>query len=440
MKKILKSNCFPFFILFLLMIFLHLFATNTMGDDVLFKEAIAHQNLFDFLSFRYQTWSSRVLIEGATVLLLQLPFIVWVLCNSAMYVVMAFSISKLFVTKNVYETNWLLVFLILLMPVHLWCETGWYATTMNYLWPLAFGIFAMLPIGKIRKGESLKKYEYLLYTLALIFACNQEQVAALVLAFYGLALLEALIKKKKNTKYLIFMMVLALGSLIFIMTTPGNAIRNVAEVEHWYPEFTNFNLIEKFFLGITATMSKLLLQPNLVFLFLSILLFYGIYKEYKQPIIRFIAAVPMIIVCAFSIFKSLIISIFPWFQRFLDVVSQERSFIINYHYSRETIMVLGLCFLVLGCLFYSLYLLWKDKLYLLFIPLGGLASRLILGFSPTIFASGMRTFLPFTISILITIILLWDLKKWSKEARCNCLLLVMTFSFFQVLNYLFLYF
>ena len=74
--------------------------------------------------------------------------------------------------------------MILIYPIVLMNGAGWAATTINYMWPLATGLFALIPIRKIWDEEKIKFWQYPLYIIAMIFATNQEQVCAILLGTY----------------------------------------------------------------------------------------------------------------------------------------------------------------------------------------------------------------------------------------------------------------
>lgn len=61
------------------------------------------------------------------------------------------------------------------------------------------------------------------------------------------------------------------AALIFIFTCPGNSIRFAHEVSYWYPEFANFTIIEKSYLGLVTTFGNLIEQKVIFPLFYIIL-------------------------------------------------------------------------------------------------------------------------------------------------------------------------
>lgn len=77
-----------------------------------------------------------------------------------------------------------------------------------------------------------------------------------------------------------------------------------------------------------------------------------------------------------------------------------------------TLAVLGL----LLCLIVGIYLSFDNKrtaTFLVILMLMGFCSRLIMGFSPTVWASGMRTY--YILYVVITILVLMGVKELTKS-------------------------
>ena len=105
-------------------------------------------------------------------------------------------------------------------------ETGWMATINNYLWVAATGLYAIIPLKKIIKQEKISKIQNILYILAIIYACNQEQMAGILFIVYTCVL--AYLIKHKNTKPItIILYGIIILSLILVITCPGNIFRNI---------------------------------------------------------------------------------------------------------------------------------------------------------------------------------------------------------------------
>ena len=99
-------------------------------------------------------------------------------------------------------------------------QAGWAATTINYMWPLATCLFAIIPIKKIYDNEKIRIWEYPLYTIALLFAGNQEQTSAILVCVYLIFTIIVTVRSKKINPYMLFQTILAIASIVFILTCP----------------------------------------------------------------------------------------------------------------------------------------------------------------------------------------------------------------------------
>ena len=185
-QKFLKSKNAIFLAVFILELILMFFITPNKYDDQVFLESVTGTSIWSYVGPRYYTWSSRIIIELVLCSVLKISKYLWILIEALMVTLVAYSLSKLFVKKdeNQKENTLMLVLMIFIYPIMIMNGAGWAATTINYMWPLATGLFALIPIRKIWDGEKIKFWQYPLYVLAIIFASNQEQACAILFGTY----------------------------------------------------------------------------------------------------------------------------------------------------------------------------------------------------------------------------------------------------------------
>ena len=102
-----------------------------------------------FVHHRYLTWTSRVLIEMTLGFIFKISGYLWVIGNVCMITLIGYSISKLFVSEDKKQMNIMILFLIMLYPIERMAGAGWAATTVNYIWPLATGLFSLISISAL---------------------------------------------------------------------------------------------------------------------------------------------------------------------------------------------------------------------------------------------------------------------------------------------------
>lgn len=85
----------PFFIVAFVGIIYHLRIRPMAGDDVFFSQATSELGLWNYLIQRYETWTSRFVIEFLLVWIIKYP-ILWRLIDLALFISFPVLISKIF--------------------------------------------------------------------------------------------------------------------------------------------------------------------------------------------------------------------------------------------------------------------------------------------------------------------------------------------------------
>lgn len=421
-KKFFQNGRGAIFALFLLELFLTIFITPNKYDDKTFLENVTGTTIWSYVAPRYFTWTSRFLIEYTLCGVLKISKYLWILIEALMVTLVAYSISRVFIKDNKKENNVMLVFMILIYPITVMNSAGWAATTVNYMWPLATCLFALIPIRKIWDGEKIKFWEYPLYTCALIFAGNQEQTCAILFGTYILFTIFMIIKNKKIHPYMIVQSILIIASLIFILTCPGNYVRNEQEIEELFNDFNMLTFLDKIALGFTSTMGIIVENGDMVYTLLSLLVVVYVFSNYKEKIYRIVAVIPLfsIFVTCFSMYTTNFM--FPYFGAFRELITEEKVMLTASN-CNNLLNVLPLIFAFTNfiCLSLSILLIFKNlkNNIAILVFLVGLASRIIIGFSPTVFSSGDRTMIFFQFAMIIVSILIWQelIKKNDKTDK-----------------------
>lgn len=388
------------------------------GDDAGFGKFLGQYNsdMMSYVTDRYHTWTSRLIIEPFLIIIVHMQNL-WRLLDTAIMLLIAVSISKLIPTTNKRKTNWIITCLMFMYPYGHMATAGWITTTMNYSWPLAFGLFSMLPIKKIIFKEKIKWYEYIFYTASILFALNQEQMCVIILAVYSVFTIYFILKKKP-VLYMILQSIIGISSLIFILTSPGNYVRKLREVTKWFPEYPNISFIRKIEMGYSSSLFQFIMKPNITFTVFSGLLLLCVIITNKNRLFRWISAIPFISSLAFGLFSSVLAETFPiitYVQKSMTKFGTGIKIMTIRSWIPDIIITL-----VLVSIIFSLYIIFKNKKYsilTIFIVLLGLGSRMIMAFSPTIWASSSRTFIFMYFAFIICSIILYQIIMESKETK-----------------------
>lgn len=421
-KKIISNGRWILILLFVLELFLNIFITPNTYDDEWFitqitdelneetGEIIEH-TIPDFVIDRYSNWSSRVIIEFVLCFSLKTSKYLWILVQSLMAVLVCYSLSKIFVKENKDKNNFMLMAMVLIYPYYTMHQTGWASTSINYLWPLAMGLFALIPIRKIWNGEKIKWWQYPLYMIALIFAANQEQAGALLLGFYLAFTIIMLFRKDKKAKvFMSVQTILAILSMVFILTCPGNAIRQTEEL-YRFKGYEMLSFIEKFVLGFTSTFGNIISKQNPAYVLLTSLITLYVFLNYKEKLYRVVAIIPLLSVLLLGPFLPILDGMFPYLSVFEELVTKHDVLLTvencNNIYNAFPIIFAFGNFICIGMSLLLIFKNLKNNVAIL-IFLAGLASRIVIAFSPTVFVSRTRTMIFFDFSMIAISYIIWE--------------------------------
>jgi len=442
-KKICKSSYFPFIVLIIAMLIIHV-KTRAFNDDAFFITQYNQKGFVQYFQERYNIWTTRLIIEFIMMGILTTSFMIWRILDSLMIGLLAFVLSKMFNYEKSAINNWLIV---LFMLMYNWIDmssAGWVATTLNYNWPLTFGLLSLIAVKKIVENKKIKWYEYIIYVLAGLYASNEEQMCIILIPICIVSIIYLLYFKKKNIKDICFIFIqvmISSGLLIFMLTGPGNKLRKEYEIGACFPNYLMQTFTDKIRLGITATMSKYIATPNLVFGFISFLILILVLKKHKNMLYRWIASIPFLTVMILGFGKDIIVNIFPGFAKLTNMPVNGMSDFVNItvynFYDLRYYIPLVLSCITLGCILISIYLIWGNSLksfILIFIVILGFASRIALAFSPTLYVSNYRTFIFFEYSIIIVgICVLENLNSILEKSKMKIILNILILLAF--LNY-----
>ncbi len=381
-----KGDGQPFLVYTLIMmVFRWMMVENPILDTVrYFALQMDQYSLFDFLKMRYETWSSRVFIEAGLYFLAPNLFLLK-LVDVLMWILLLWSMAKILNVIHEKRYLWYLVAFTLMYSLLDLSTAGWGATAANYSWPLACGVFAMTAIAKIYRKEAFAIYQYPLYILACLYACNMEQMCAVMFVFFFFAVIYFAVAKKEKPVLLFVEWFLSLASLIFIMTCPGNSARSVEEMETGLKQFYMMSPLEKLYYGFDDAMMKLLASDLVLFAF-CLVLFVIIVKKYQKTSYTMLAAIPV----AFSFRSS---DIWEFLQRFDSFWSSDQllnasNYMLPGNYINLIFQIAFIAIILLELVLVAdSYLEWLA----MFVILGmGLAAKVVLGFSPSLYSSVRR--------------------------------------------------
>lgn len=381
--------------LFTAQLVMHMNCDNLLLDDWVFEAVLSQgESPTAYLQTRYMTWSSRLIIEAALILITHSIWAFRVL-DSLMMVLMCYGLCRLAACERRPGMLALGACLVSTIPFAVLRSTGWMATSLNYYWPLACSSFALIPLADtLWKRETGRLLQTLAVLLAL-YAANQEQTAALLVGaslVFGAALL---LRDGRMPSAAVAVGVIALAELALHLICPGNAVRaqqSVAMVN--LRDYVQFSLIDKLSIGLTSTASLLLYTFNPVLLATGAVTAGTLLSRRRGSA----AQIPVLLLLLCQLMALLpaeamngLLAPFAQYRRYvLQLGPQYITSAAMQAMMAGTVVLLGLMALTL---YVSLGHRPAAAACVLVFALG-FAARMALSFSPTVVESGERTMLP----------------------------------------------
>lgn len=380
---------------------------NDAGDQTWFAHMAKKYGFFEFAIYRYKTWSSRLLIESTTMFMSN-HYLFFDLTMLISLVIFFYCFNGIFLNKQKY---WKLQFVspvifLLSFPSLFFTGAGLIATVTNYLFPMISFVIAWYCILQKRRLYTLVSLPFL------IFACMQEQFTVYGFILFIYLFIKSYLDNRRVDKNCLIATIVSFVGIVSGLLSPGSDNRVFDESKRWYPDFENLSFPIKIIKGYFETNRALFVTSefNIVFLFLCLLIVATIVK--KQYFSAFISGT---IIYTIIIHRFGISNLFTAVQRIID--DQNASyFSIKENLYLLVLYTLILC--VIGVIVFLIFKEWKDGLTAIVILAAGYAARMTVSLSPTIYASGVRTYTPLIFSLLIVILMIvkeiyFDFKKYN---------------------------
>lgn len=380
----------PFLCIGVVAVLWHAVLSVSVGDDmVYFKTLLDGRSIWQILAHRYQTWSSRLGIELVLIPLVHVPLL-WRVLDTLVFASIPVLLDRLLHADI--RLRWWIVGFTLLYPFSDMMSAGWISTTTNYLWPLWCVLFLCLQLKKVANGQKFRWYEMAGGVVACAYAASQEQVAALLFMIFAMAVVYQCRRKRFCNPYLYVLFAIDLIWFAVILLCPGNAIRRGQEIAGRMPEFADFSIGEKLYMGLANIERIFIADLDHIFLMVSLVLTGMVYlktRDYKKTLG---AGLPLLVLLGQAVIRTSHV-------RFANIfVVPEQVTAWNF---KTPATYLPILFLIIcaGGMLYALYQLMQGDmeryLYTVVLLATGLATGVIMGFSPTIYASVNRPYIYF---------------------------------------------
>lgn len=381
-------------------------------DDHFFSTALSKYSIFEILQIRYNTWSGRILIEAFLMKTINIPLFPQI-AISISCVLLAFSVSKLASSDSRATLPYIaLSMLLFLSDFHTNRQaTLWITGAYNYIIPISIGLYA-ITIYLDRDQSIFKK----LSSCILIFlASNNEQFAVTAI----IAMTVILIAKCKTRELTVydsaFTASLLCGGAV-VLAAPGNVVRLHSEIINWMPDFDSYGVLYKLSVGVDRISNHINFNDNFLFIICcSASLAYILLKENNRLTITLLAAIFTLKVVTFliSFYPASPVNNILRYENYISPVSWGDPSI----YASYLTNLMTLSSILITCLIASRTKFEAIKISV--VLLCGVLSALMIGFSPTAYASGTRVMFIFDISITIATVFMVT-KIFSQPPASGC--------------------
>lgn len=372
------------------------------SDDVVAREYMSKMSILEYIRYYFMTVNGKVFTDPLGAIMGQWPFNIWKITDTLIYAAAACLTAYIctgIVNKNgggncadVQSCDYPLILLItcltvMCLPLSYLVSAGFILTSTNYVYTTVCIIVCMAAIRFLDCSyhkPAVKMPVILITCICVLYASNQEQSACVLGGILtGYLILIYALKKRIDKSAFMFLIVDAAG-LLMLMLSPGHMNRSGGTTGTFsIPDYADWTLANKLTEGITSTAANIYFQPIHVFIILCMLLLLGSFIL-KRDIKTKTAAV---LLTGFNIYEML--TGYSGFVRF-------HSFSWGLPDTDASMMSYVLILAITGLIVFVIWHLFDSKaeaaalLWLLFI---GAMSRIMMGFSSTLFGSSFRTFI-----------------------------------------------
>lgn len=388
--------------------FATLFLVEPVDDDLHFTKQLLKIGPLNWQIQRYKTWSGRVFSEFAASIFYLQPIILWRIVNTAMLILLVYSIIRI-IFRTITPSSIILTFsAIWLMAPEVMKHGGyWMAGSFAYLWPLALGLFASIYLSDQYAGEKTK-YPYIYIFCALPASLGEEQIGLCIIAFSLILQIKLFFNKHHLNPKLVLFSILSILGLGIDMLSPGTKIRYVEESKFWYPDFPQLSLLSKVGRGIVWHFSFTTVYMLLIFAVCVCTLLIANQKtnftsqltnsedstlQIRNNLLFWVQGVSAL--CLILVPSANLLHIQQFIFNFDNLASP--------HFISKLLPYLFWVVFLLSLITF-MTLMVKRKMILIFLVLASVCSTAIMYFTPTIVATGTRSL--FVPSILLSMALL----------------------------------
>lgn len=390
-------------------------------DDYTFLESISGSNgapggtgyLLDWLAWRYETWSGRIVPETFIWAITPAPLVWWWFGSIVVWLVTILLAVRLLVVIRP-ATGWLGRSAMALgaFAVLFLCDRGvlqwavfWVTGSLVYWWIVPFALAASLAAVEVLYRGARRVWVTVVSAVsALIAAVSSEQIGATLIVL-GVVLCIAWFSRLRSRAALggaadaavLAPTIAAVAGAVVLFASPGNAARVVHDEELWLPGFSSTPLVDRLTGGLQFTVDAMVNHTGILLPLIWLALIATVVISKRRDRLA-VATVGVSLAGLATVVGARLLQL-PFLTYFAPAWQVRPDGIVE-------IAVLVLWTLALIATAAAPVVLWRDRSGLIHSLLIAAAygSTFVISMSPTMYASGPRVF--FISSIVLAVVLL----------------------------------
>nr|WP_128755124.1 hypothetical protein [Pantoea vagans] len=405
---------------FFCLIVLYSIGTNLklqdFADDLIFSHALDYMSLHEYMYQRYAVWSGRITLDALMVATIN-HHNFWRIGIPACVAILCISISRIIKGRVDLKSATLGMIVFLFIPVSVLDNGAWWVTGFyNYLLPVTAMAYSL---SVLAKQERVGVIEGLAAISCLSISCFNEQTSIFTILVSAVMLIFAR-HTRRLFSFLYLAFAAAFSSLLFF--APGNYLRLNKETWRWMPGFENESLVTKITLGYDRIHQAIVMHDSLPFAILCILALNLVVTHAEKSKSKYIA---IFFISAHLIFISLSkLGAIHFDGSFYndEFLSPQKwisySRYLSYLFTVMVILSVSYAILASACK--------NARFYLpVIIFVISFVTIIIVGFSPTVYASGMRVLFLWNVIIVTLCLWIYSIQYESKLLSNNLILSAM---------------
>lgn len=438
------------------------------GDDAFFYQYVNSMGFFEYLGWRYETWVGRMAAEALVYLVFSLDIRFWRVVNALMLALLPMGILRLAARAARIPKGSLLAWkdrqpacsfgrlwelgpgvqiaavsgYFLMNIVTLGYAALWVNGSIFYTWSFTCGIWALMPYAEFvfageeaalkgtkihlekRGTPGLKQFIYTI-PCAIVGAMSIEQMGAVLVVFELLAVLYGILKWRKVNLLILVQTVVTVIAFAVLFAAPGNAVRVASEITNWMPEYETMPFAQHLFITAHWLISSFANENKLFLVGIWIVGIVLLAQKRERKISDWMFAGLAVIFTIGALLPYAKITVLSDFgMQYINTAACA--------YPVPTVEVMtGRAWFAMAwqtaALVFTFLWVWKvsgGQITLLLAYLAGIASEMIMFFSPTMYASGARVFyLTDLLYLFVILALLFGIReKKVQNVLCSILL------------------